>query len=130
MGLLDNISDSVVKKITKKETIRLTIQQLTEIVKDEFIKGADDEFLGKVLKTAKGGGWVTKKKLASASGRYILHVGSWNRGYILGRRKQTYILDNTENKFYQLNKDGHWKKFYKAVKSEIQMEKVNRSRNK
>lgn len=130
MGLLNNVTDSLVKKIAKAETIRITYQQLAEIVRDEFIKGADDEFLKKVQKTAKGGGWITKKNLDSASGRYTLHVGCWNTGYILGRRKQTYIFDNTENKFYHLNKDGQWKKFYKAVNSEVQMEKINRARNK
>ena len=130
MGLLNNVTDSLVKKIAKSETIRITYQQLAEIVRDEFIKGADDEFLKKVQKTAKGGGWITKKDLNSASGRYSLHVDNWDTGYILGRRKQTYIFDNVENKFYQLNKNRHWKKFYKAVNSEIQMEKINRMRNR
>ena len=128
MSLLDKANDSILKKVAKKETIHISYEQLTELVKDEFIKGANDEFLKKVQKTAKGGGWVTKKDLNSASGRYTLHVGSWNTGYIFGRRKQTYIIDNVENKFYQLDKDGKWKKFYKAVCGAIQMEKINRSR--
>ena len=61
MSLLDKASDLILKKVTKKETIRISYEQLTKLVKDEFIKGANDEFLKKVQKTAKGGGWVTKK---------------------------------------------------------------------
>ena len=100
------------------------------MVNDEFIKGADDEFLQKVQKTAKGGGWFTKRELRSASGRYRLYVGAWNTGYILGRRKMTYIFDNIENKFYQLDSDWRWKKFYKRVSADVQMEKINRGRSK
>lgn len=61
MSLLDKASDLILKKVTKKETIRISYEQLTKLVKDEFIKGANDEFLKKVQKNAKGGGWVTKK---------------------------------------------------------------------
>lgn len=128
MGLLNKVSDSVVQKITKKETIRIPYEQLSEIVNDEFIKGADDDFLKQVRTTAKGGGMITQKNLTSKSERYTLYVGSWNYNWLFGRRKQTYIFDNSENKFYQLNKDRHWKKFYKAVDAAIQAEKINRTR--
>ncbi len=113
MGLLNNVTDSLVKKIAKAETIRITYQQLAEIVRDEFIKGADDEFLKKVQKTAKGGGWITKKNLDSASGRYTLHVGCWNTGYILGRRKQTYILTIRKINSITLIKTGSGQSFIK-----------------
>lgn len=130
MGLTDKVGDMLVKGISKKETIRIPYDKLADMVNDEFIKGADDEFLQKVQKTAKGGGWFTKRELISASGRYRLYVGAWNTGYILGRRKMTYIFDNTENKFYQLDSDWHWKKFYKRVSADVQMEKINRGRSK
>lgn len=130
MGLTDKVGDMLVKGISKKETIRIPYDKLADMVNDEFIKDADDEFLQKVQKTAKGGGWFTKRKLISASGRYRLYVGAWNTGYILGRRKMTYIFDNIENKFYQLDSDWHWKKFYKRVSADVQMEKINRGRSK
>lgn len=128
MGLLDNISDAIVSKISKKETIRLPYSQLAGMVKDEFIIGADDEFLNQVAKTAKGGGAFTVRKLLSKNERYLLYVGGWNRGWIFGISKMVYILDNESNKFYQMDKDRSWKKFYKTVDTDVKMEKINRNR--
>ena len=125
MGLLDKVNDSVLKKVTKKETVRVNYEQLTEIVKEQFINGADDEFLNKVLKTAKGGGVFTQRTLKSNPERYTFFVGGGNR-WFFGREKQSYIFDNVENKFYRLDKDRHWKKFYKAVGAFITAEKNNR----
>ncbi len=129
MGIIENLSDKAVEKFAKKETIRVPYEQIVEILKEEFIVGADDEFLQKVLKTSKGGNLFTEKKLESASGRYLLHVGNLQRGFLLlGKRKTVWILDNEANKFYQLNKDKFWKKFYKSVDAAIKMEKINRNR--
>ena len=128
MGLIDKLGDKAVEKITGKETIRLTFDQVAEIVKDEFIKGADDEFLNKVAKTAKGGGLFTVKNLESKAGRYTLHVGNIQNGIIFGRRKAVWIQDNEANKFYELDKDRKWKKFYKAVETACKMERINRNR--
>ena len=126
MGLLDKVSDSVLKKVTKKETVRVNYEQLTEIVKEHFITGADDEFLNKVLKTAKGGGVFTQRFLKSNSERYTFFVGGGNR-WFLGREKQSYVFDNVENKFYKLDKDRHWKKFYRAVAAAVTTEKMSRN---
>lgn len=128
MGLLDNISDAIVSKISKKETIRLPYSQLAGMVKDEFIVGADDDFLNQISKTAKGGGAFTVRKLLSKNERYLLYVGGWNRGWIFGISKMVYILDNELNKFYQMDKDRSWKKFYKTVDTDVKMEKINRNR--
>ncbi|MDD6563928.1 MAG: hypothetical protein PUF08_02480 [Clostridiales bacterium] len=128
MGLLDKVVDKAVEKYTKKETIRISCEQMAEIVREEFIKGADEEFLRKVSKTAKGGGVITQKNLESKNERYTLHVGCIQAGVAFGRRKVVWIQDNQANKFYQLDKDRNWKKFYKAVDSDVKMERVNRNR--
>ena len=128
MSIFENLSDKAVEKFAKKETIRVPYEQIVEILKEEFIVGADDEFLQKVLKTSKGGNLFTEKKLESASGRYLLYVGNMQRGIIFGKRKCVWIQDNETNKFYQLDKDRYWKKFYKAADALIKMEKINRSR--
>lgn len=128
MGLFDRLEDMAVEKFAKKETVRLPFEQVAEIVKDEFIKGADDEFLNKVAKTAKGGNIFTDKKLESKTGRYLLFVGHTQNGIMFGRRKTVWIEDTETNKFYQLDKDRRWKKFYKAVDSAVKMEKINRGR--
>ncbi len=128
MGIFENLSDRAVEKFAKKETIRVPYEQIVELVKEEFIADANDEFLQKVLKTSKGGNFFTSKKLESASGRYLLHVGNLQRGIIFGKRKCVWIQDNETNKFYQLDKDRYWKKFYKSTDAAIKMEKINRSR--
>lgn len=128
MSIFENLSDKAVAKFAKKETIRVPYEQIVEILKDEFITGADDEFLQKVLKTAKGGSFFTSKKLESVSGRYLFHVGILQRGIIFGKRKCVWIQDNEANKFYQLDKDRYWKKFYKSADAAIKMEKINRNR--
>lgn len=128
MGIFENLSDKAVEKFANKETIRVPYEQIVEILKEEFIVGADDEFLQKVLKTSKGGNFFTEKKLESKTGRYLFHVGNLQRGIIFGKHKVVWIQDNEANKFYQLDKDRYWKKFYKSVDAAIKMEKINRNR--
>lgn len=113
MGIIDKASDSLIKKIAKKETIRVTYEELANMTDKLFLSDADSAFAKKVVKTAKGGCPVTQKSLKSKSGRYTLFVG--NSKWLFGKSKQTYIYDETERKFYELNKDRYWKKFYKAV---------------
>ena len=127
MGLVDKMSDMVIGGITKKETIRLPYEELAKLVTDEFIKGADDAWLGKVLKTAKGG-VVFNKDMKSENERYELHVGTRPRGLLWLASKPVWILDNETNRFYQLDKNTKWKKFYKAVEAAVKMERINRDR--
>ncbi|MBR0277864.1 MAG: hypothetical protein IJQ50_05350 [Clostridia bacterium] len=71
----------------------------------------------------------TEKKLESKNGRYLLQVGGTQRGVLLlGKRKTVWVKDMEANKFYQLDKDRKWKKFYKSVLGEINMERINRNR--
>lgn len=129
MGLLDKASDSLLHKVTKKETIRIPYEQLAEIVKEKFIKGSDDNFLKKILKTAKGGYFsYTGKYLTSVDKKYTFHVGTRQNNilFLFGGGMEAYVLNNEENKFYQLDKDRNWKKFYKAVVSAVNTEKLNR----
>lgn len=129
MGVFEKFEDAVTKGLSGKETIRVPFEQLSKIVYDEFIKGSDDEFLEKVKKTAKDGCMFTEKKLESKDGRYLLQVGCTQSGVLIfGNRKTVWIKDIEANKFYQLDKDRKWKKFYKSVLGEINMEKINRNR--
>ena len=129
MGIFEKFEDAISKRVSGNETIRIPFEQMSKLVYDEFIKGNDDEFLEKVKKTAKGGCMFTEKKLESKTGRYLLQVGGTQRGVLLlGKRKTVWIKDTEANKFYQLDKDSKWKKFYKSVLGEINMEKVNRNR--
>lgn len=130
MGLIDKLGDKAVEKFAKKETIRLSFEQVAEIVNREFIIGADDEFLSQVIKTAKGGA-VKAWTLVSKNGRYEMRVAGDIPNILdllLGRKKVVWVEDNEANKFYQLDKDRKWKKFYKAVETACKMERINRSR--
>ena len=130
MGFIDNLGDKAVEKLTGQETIRLPFDKVAEIVKNEFIKGADDDFLKKVAKTAKGGA-VKARILSSKNERYEMRVSGDIPNILdllLGRKKVVWIHDNEANKFYELDKDRKWKKFYKAVETACKMERINRSR--
>ena len=127
MGLLDKISDMAIGGLTKKETIRLPYEEVAKIVTEEFIKGADDAGLKKVLKTAKGG-FLIDKEMKSQNERYDFHVGSRPHGLVWLASKPVWVFDREENKFYQLDKDLKWKKFYKSIETAVKMEKINRAR--
>ncbi len=127
MGFINKMSDRVVGVITKNETIRLPYEELAKIVTDEFIKGADDAWMSKVLKTAKGGLAITKD-MKSKDQRYDFHVGTRPRGLLWLASKPVWVLDNETHKFYQLDKNTQWKKFYKAIEVAVNMEKTNRNR--
>lgn len=130
MGLLDKASDSLLKKAAKKETIRISYEQLAEMVTEKFIKNSDDKLLKKVLKTAKGGYFsYTGKYLTSIDKKYTFHVGTRQHNilFLFGGGMEAYIINNEENKFYQLDKDRNWKKFYKSIISAVNAEKLNRT---
>ena len=127
MGLLDKIGDAAVKGLTSTETIRLSYEDLAKIVEREFIYGSDDAFLAKVRKTAKGG-FVIPKEMKSKNGKYDFHVGTRPNGLLWLSSKPVWLLDREANKFYQLDKNLKWKKFYKAVETAVNKEKTNRNR--
>ena len=127
MGLLDKLFDKAAEKLSGKETIRLPYEQMVGLVKDEFITGAEDEYLDYVLKIAKGM-WYKKDgknffNLLSSNGRYLFKVLK-----VSGSKKSVWIEDNETGKFYQLDKDKDWKKFYKEIETAVKMEKINRNR--
>lgn len=127
MGIIGNLVDKALDKAMKTETINLPFEQLAQIVKDEFMPGADDEFLKKLEKTAKGS-LFRAKCLDTASGRYQLYVGVLRGGFNLSGRRNVWIMDREVKKFYQLDKPSKWKKFYKLVRTDVRMERVNRNR--
>lgn len=127
MGLISKLGDAVVKGVTDTQTIRVPYDALAQIVTEEFISGAEDDFLAKVLKTAKGG-FFFPKEMKSQNERYDFHVGTRPSRCAWLNSKPVWLLDHEANKFYQLDKNIRWKKFYKAIKTAVQMEKINRNR--
>lgn len=122
MGLTDKLVDSALHKVFKKETIRLPYEEVTNLIEQYFIAGADDALLENIRKTAKGG-IILAKNLSSKDGRYSLHVEPCA---LLSSSKIVWIFDNDNNMFYQLDKNRKWKKFYQLVDVKIKMERINR----
>lgn len=122
--LLDKISDVAVKGFTGMETIRLPYGELTKIVVREFIYGSDDTFLEKVRKTAQCG-FVVPKEMKSKNGKYDFHVKKRPNGLLWLSSKLVWILDCETNKYYQLDKNLKWEKFYEAVETAVNNEKTN-----
>lgn len=127
MGLISKLGDTVAKGITGAQTVRVPYDVLSQLVAEEFISGADDACLGKVLKTAKGG-FFFPKEMKSKNERYDFHVGTRPNGCALLNSKPVWVFDHEANKFYQLDKNIKWKNFYKAIKAAVQLEKINRNR--
>ncbi len=125
MGIFENMTDKLVEKVSKRETIRFTAEQMVELVKELFITNANDEFLKQVEDTAKGGNVFTEKRLASADGSYVFEVGNLQRGVAFGQSKTVWIKDMQANKFYEIDKDKNWKKFYQGVCNAVRMERVH-----
>ena len=124
MGLFDKLGDKVVEKLTGKETICLPCENMVQLVSDIFIFGNDEEYLNNLLRIAEGK-WYKKDgetyfNITSADGRYMLKVTK-----ISGSKKQVWIQDDAANKFYQLDKDKEWKRFYQAVDARIKMHRIN-----
>lgn len=127
MGLIEKIGDKAIGGLTKSETVRISYEELAEIIKREFIDGQDDAFLSKVLKTAKGG-FLFSKNLKSKKQRYDFHVGTRPHGLVWLNSKPAWVFDNEENKFYQLDKNIKFKKLYQTIKTLVHSEKYNRNK--
>lgn len=118
MGLIEKISDKAIGGLIKTETVRVSYEELAEIIKREFIDGQDDVYLSQVLKTAKGG-FLFDKNLKSKNLRYDFHVGTRPHGLVWLNSKPAWVFDNEEHKFYQLDKNIKWKKLYSLIVHEI-----------
>lgn len=101
---------------TKKETLKVSAEELAKMVEREFIANADQKFLKKVLKTAKGGIRFAKT-LKTEDKKFTLFVGS-ALFYVIPL-KTVSVFSEEENKLYVLEKDKYWKAFYTAVKSAV-----------
>ncbi len=110
MGLFEKVVD----KALKLNTTYLPYDKLAEIVKNEFIDGADADQLRKVKKAAKGGPDVT-----SISGKYSLGCSVTtnfsNIIAIFAPKRAVYIEENGTKNLFQLDKEKNYRKFRKAV---------------
>ena len=112
VGIIDTILDAGVKKISGRENIRITPEQLAQIVYEKFIQGADSLFLTKITKIMNSkfcGG-----KIVSKDERYRLELGPVQAGIIFGVRRTVWIHDINTKSLYII-KDKEHKKFRRLV---------------
>lgn len=123
MSIIDKGIDLIIKKVSGKETIRIEPKQLLQIVKDEFIFGADEETLKMLFKMAKGPFWG--RKLLSKNERYCFMINGLQRNYAFGVGRTVWVEDLEKKCFYQIS-DRKWRKFKKLFASALNQERISR----
>lgn len=108
-------------KKEKAERRKVSAEELAQIVEREFVANADEKFLKKVLKTAKGG-IRHSKTLKSADKRFVLIVGF--PFFFFLPHKDVTLIDEADNVIYALEKERYWKAFYTAVKAAVEAKKT------
>ncbi|MBQ9806996.1 MAG: hypothetical protein IJW49_10910 [Clostridia bacterium] len=106
----------------KKESKRISCEEMVQMVTREYVKGADEKFLHKVEKTVKGGSNL--KILDSKDKNFSLTIGdTWI--FFLNNR-DVLLLDEKANIIYELESTKEYRNFYKRMKEEIEKERQNK----
>ncbi len=110
MGLFEKVRD----KAFKLNTTYLPYDKMAELVKKEFIDGANADQLRKVKKAAKGG-----LDVASLSGKYTfgcsMTTNFSNFIAIFAPKRDVFIEEVGTKNMYQLDASKNYRKFRKAV---------------
>lgn len=100
--------------------IKVSCEEIANMVIEHMVVGADEKFLKKLAKTAKGGGKFGQS-LATKDKTYGLYVGS--PLFFFMKPRDVLFTDETDNKAaYELNDKKEWPKFYELVTAAIQKE--------
>ena len=113
MGMIDRLSDAVVKKFSGRDTVRVEPNQLAQIVYEEFIGKYNNADLEQLLKVVERPGFFGKK-ITSLDGRFDFVVGGFSGDLIRGIRRMVYVFDSQQQRFYQIN-DNKWSSFKKII---------------
>ncbi|MBE6586512.1 MAG: hypothetical protein E7645_08380 [Ruminococcaceae bacterium] len=101
------------------ETKKVSCEEMVAIVAREFIKGADEKFLRKIEKTAKGGS--NPKSLYSKNEEFFLIVS--DKTFFFGSSRDVMIVVENSSVTYQLASAKEWRNFYEGIKQEIAKER-------
>lgn len=125
MGIFDKATD----KLIGLKYERIPYEQMVSMVRENFIKGADDDFLKEIKKTAKGGMFQYGiRSLDSKNERFRIIVNPLMGSFMIWiMGKDVSLIDKQEGKDYMI-RSRQWKKFYKFVLRTIEDEKLNRTR--
>lgn len=125
-GLLDTISSKLAGK--KIETIRVSMEEMLELLKKHYISKATTDAEYKEIQKTVNGAAMGVKSLTSKDGNYkiVVQIVMQLRGTIdvlhPGDSNWIRLWDNTTGKVYQYS-SLTWGKFKKAVKEVIEEEK-------
>ncbi len=117
-------ASKVADKVFGLDTTYLPYNELVQKIKETILVGANQEQLARIEKTAKGG-WKFNKTYTTDDGHYSLCVMpeySIIFRYLpsmLGLKKDVYLYDTVDKKYYQIDNKKDWKKFYQAIQEEI-----------
>ncbi len=116
------------EKVSGQKTYRLSPDELAEKVNELFIINADEFYLEKLSKIAKGN-LKYKSEISSEDDRYIFDVYEaedliipFLNLFIVFR--EVSIFDIEEDCYYTLDKKRNYKTFYRLIKSKIDFRKA------
>ena len=102
------------------KTQKIGYEEMSKKVIDAFVIGADEAFLKKVAKTAKGGGGLINtvgKALTTKDNKYSFLVGA--PFFFFMKNKSVDFANNESKEMYSLTPTKDWGKFYAAVQTAI-----------
>lgn len=104
---------------------KVSYDEIVKVVAQKFISGADEDFLRKVEKTAKGARG-SFKNLKTPDKKILLSV-SPGPTFLFWLKHHDVAVKNQETKeVFEMSSAKDWPKFYEGVKDEIEKERKNR----
>jgi len=107
--------------MAKSTSVKISCDEMIQKVVDTFIVGADQKFLKKVEKAAKGGGFMNDigNALSTKDKKYSFIV--FAPLFFFMKSKSVFFLDKENNVEYEMPKK-EWPKFYQAIKDAVAKE--------
>ncbi len=108
-----------------RQTIKISCDEMVEMVTREFITGSDPAFLKKVAKTAKGGGIMNDvgKVLRNKSKTFSFVV--YKPLFFFMKSRPVYVADDVKKINYLMDPKKDWPKFYENIMKAIANEGNN-----
>lgn len=117
VGLMEQLADKAVQKLSGKATIRVSPEQLAELTRVLLVYPSDAAGLKELTRVVKGSLFLVRK-FSSPDGRYQLVVQAADRGWAFGIRRAVWIWDETTRTFYHLGKNS-WYRQYRTLVNQI-----------
>ena len=106
------------------KSIKISYKEMADKVISTFVVGADDAFLKKVEKAAKGGGIFNDigNALTTPDKKYAFFVGA--PFFFFMKSKDVCFIEKETKQAYDMKPNSDWKKFYDLVLAAIAEERA------